>query len=59
MSWGLRFTNNRRTHQFYTANKITSAVCHGPAVFANVKVHGEPLVKGKKFTGFSNTEEEA
>jgi putative intracellular protease/amidase len=55
----MRFTKKRVTHQFYTANKITSAVCHGPAVFANVKVNGEPLVKGKKFTGFSNTEEEA
>jgi len=35
-------------------------VCHAPAVFRHTKnTAGEALVKGKKVTGFSNSEEEA
>ena len=34
-------------------------VCHAPGALKDVKVNGEFLVKGKKVTGFSNTEEEA
>lgn len=35
-------------------------MCHAPAALVNVKaIDGEPLVKGKHLTGFSNTEEEA
>ncbi len=45
---------------FYNQNKPVGAVCHAPAVFKNTKgANGESLVKGKKVTGFSNTEEEA
>jgi putative intracellular protease/amidase len=44
---------------FYTNNKPVAFVCHAPAVLKNVKVNGEYLVKGKKVTGFTNTEEEA
>ena len=44
---------------FYTNKKPVAFVCHSPAVLKNVKVNGEFLVKGKKVTGFSNTEEEA
>lgn len=44
---------------FYTHNKPVAFVCHAPAVLKNVKVKGEYLVKGKKVTGFTNTEEEA
>lgn len=44
---------------FYTNNKPVGAVCHAPIVLKDAKVNGEPLVKGKKVTGFSNTEEEA
>jgi len=37
-----------------------AAVCHAPGVFRNVKkANGEPLVKGLRTTGFSNSEEEA
>ena len=44
---------------FYTHNKPVAFVCHAPATLKNVKVNGEFLVKGKKLTGFSNSEEEA
>jgi putative intracellular protease/amidase len=44
---------------FYTNGKPVAFVCHSPAALKNVKVNGEFLVKGKKITGFSNTEEEA
>ncbi|KRD11606.1 dimethylallyltransferase [Flavobacterium sp. Root901] len=44
---------------FYTNNKPVAFVCHAPAVLKNVKVKGDYLVKGKKVTGFTNSEEEA
>ncbi|WP_405325730.1 type 1 glutamine amidotransferase domain-containing protein [Leeuwenhoekiella sp. LLG6367-2.1] len=45
---------------FYANNKPVSAVCHAPAVFKHTKAKdGSFLVKGKKVTGFTNTEEEA
>lgn len=45
---------------FYNNEKPVGAVCHAPGVFKNVKLeNGEPLVKGKNVTGFSNTEEDA
>ena len=44
---------------FVTQDKPVAFVCHSPAALKNVKVNGEYLVKGKKVTGFSNTEEVA
>lgn len=45
---------------FNAANKPIGFVCHAPAALKNVKTSdGEPLVKGKKVTGFTNTEEKA
>lgn len=45
---------------FNEHNKPIAFVCHAPAALVNVKAaNGEPLVKGKEVTGFSNTEEEA
>ena len=44
---------------FYTNNKPVAFVCHSPGALKNVKINGEFLVKGKKVTGFSNTEEAA
>jgi len=45
---------------FNKQNKPMAFVCHAPAALKNVKnENGEPLVKGKKVTGFTNTEEEA
>ena len=42
------------------AGKTVSAVCHAPAVFRHTKAaDGAPLVKGKRVTGFTNSEEEA
>ncbi len=45
---------------FYKHNKPVAAVCHAPAVFKNTKgADGLPLVKDKKVTGFTNSEEAA
>lgn len=45
---------------FWKAQKPVAAVCHAPAALIHAKdQNGEPLVKGKRVTGFSNTEEEA
>jgi putative intracellular protease/amidase len=45
---------------FYNSNKPVAFVCHSPAVLKEVKREdGEYLVKGKKVTGFSNSEEKA
>lgn len=45
---------------FVKAEKPVAAVCHAPAVLLNAKlVNGDYLVKGKKVTAFTNTEEEA
>ena len=41
------------------AGKPVAAVCHAPGVLRHVRApDGTPLVKGKKVTGFTNTEEE-
>ena len=45
---------------FYKEGKPTALVCHAPAALKNVKdSNGEPLVKGKQITGYSNSEEAA
>jgi putative intracellular protease/amidase len=44
--------------EFWQAGKIVSAICHGPAVFKNVKINDQPFVKGRALTGFTDTEEE-
>lgn len=45
---------------FYKHNKPVAFVCHAPAALLNVKApNGDPLVKDKEVTGFSNSEEEA
>jgi putative intracellular protease/amidase len=43
---------------FYDSGKPVTAVCHAPGVLRHVKYKGEPLVKGKHVTGFTNGEEE-
>jgi putative intracellular protease/amidase len=43
---------------FYNAGKPVAAVCHSPGVFHRVTHQGAPIVKGKRVTGFANSEEE-
>ena len=44
---------------FWATGKPVAAVCHAPGVLRQVKTpEGEPLVKGKRVTGFTNSEEE-
>ena len=44
---------------FWAAGKPVAAVCHAPGVLRHVtKPDGSPLVKGKRVTGFTNSEEE-
>jgi putative intracellular protease/amidase len=52
-------TSHALINEFYTANKTISAVCHGPAALAYVKLpSGAYLLAGQPVTGFSNVEEE-
>lgn len=45
---------------FFNNQKPIAFVCHSPAALVNVKSeNGQPLVKGKHLTGFSNDEEDA
>ena len=45
---------------FVTVDKPVAAVCHAPGVFKGVRAaDGQPLVKGRAVTGFTNTEEDA
>jgi putative intracellular protease/amidase len=44
--------------RFYETGRIVSTVCHGATGLLNVNLsNGEPLIKGKKVTGFSWPEE--
>ncbi|KFZ28172.1 dimethylallyltransferase [Pseudidiomarina atlantica] len=46
--------------KFWRQGKPVAAVCHAPAVLVNAKdQHGESLVKGRKVSGFTNSEEAA
>jgi putative intracellular protease/amidase len=44
---------------FYNSDKPVAAVCHAPGVLHRVTYKGAPIVKGKRVTGFANSEEEA
>jgi putative intracellular protease/amidase len=44
---------------FYNSGKPIALVCHSPGVLRHVRYRGEPLVKGKHLTGFTDGEEEA
>ena len=43
---------------FYNSGKPVALVCHAPGTLRHVTYKGEPLVKGKRVTGFTNGEEE-
>ncbi|MDO6516623.1 type 1 glutamine amidotransferase domain-containing protein [Zobellia uliginosa] len=60
--WDLATDANSKAliEKFNAQNKPIAFVCHAPAALKEVKdTDGNFLVKGKKVTGFSNTEEEA
>lgn len=43
---------------YYEKNKVIGAVCHGPAALVNVTLdNGEPIIKGKTISSFTNEEE--
>jgi putative intracellular protease/amidase len=44
---------------FYDSGKPVAAVCHSPGVLHRVTYQGAPIVKGKRVTGFADSEEEA
>ena len=42
------------------AKKPVALVCHAPGILTNVKApNGDPIAKGRKVTGFTNSEEAA
>jgi putative intracellular protease/amidase len=43
---------------FYNSGKPIALVCHSPGVLRHVSYKNMPLVKGKRVTGFANSEEE-
>ena len=46
--------------EFYADGKVVAAFCHGPAALVTAAdKNGQPLVSGKRVTGFSNAEEDA
>ena len=46
--------------KYIASNKPVAAVCHAPAVLVNADAaDGQPLVKGRAVSGFSNSEEAA
>ncbi|MGB7310017.1 MAG: type 1 glutamine amidotransferase domain-containing protein [Candidatus Acidiferrales bacterium] len=44
---------------FYNSGKPIALACHAPGVLRYVMYNGEPIVKGKHVTGFTDGEEEA
>lgn len=52
--------SRRLIEGFASADRPVAAVCHGPAVFRDAQgPDGQPLVAGRRVTGFANSEEEA
>ncbi|MBN8666446.1 MAG: alpha/beta fold hydrolase [Chitinophagales bacterium] len=57
------FFNNQPLHEFFTrfylTGKPTAAICHGTCILLKAKLpNGKFLVEGKKWTGFSSSEEQ-
>lgn len=57
------FTNDERLHRlfadFYNAGKISTALCHGSLVLLKARLtNGKLLAEGKRWTGYSNLEED-
>ncbi len=52
-------TLHKKFLEFYLANKICAALCHGTALLRYLTLaDGTPLVRGKTVTGFANIEED-
>ena len=52
--------SRRLIEAFLAAERPVAAVCHAPTVLLEARTPaGEPLVKGRRVTGFANSEEEA
>ncbi|MBQ4819483.1 type 1 glutamine amidotransferase domain-containing protein [Aquimarina sp. MMG016] len=56
------FPNNKAIQtivkNFDQANKVIGAVCHGPSALVNVTLdNGQPLLKDRRVSGFTNKEE--
>lgn len=43
----------------YQNGGVIASVCHGPAIFANLTVNNELLIKGKKVTAFTKNGEKS
>lgn len=43
---------------FYRADKISAALCHGTSLLLYLSDDGQPFVKGKNMTGFADSEED-
>ncbi|KAJ5635072.1 ThiJ/PfpI [Penicillium longicatenatum] len=44
--------------QVWASGGVVASVCHGPAIFADIKdVTGHPIIQGKKLTGFTTEAE--
>ncbi|KAJ5725597.1 class I glutamine amidotransferase-like protein [Penicillium malachiteum] len=45
--------------QVWANGGVVASVCHGPAIFANIKdlATGEPIIKGRQLTGFTTEAE--
>ncbi|ASF37802.1 Putative intracellular protease/amidase [Halobacillus alkaliphilus] len=51
-------TLQKLLRNFYEADKYVAAVCHGPAGLTGATLsNGEPLVKGKRVSAFTDSEE--
>lgn len=60
--WDLNKDQNsiRLIESFWKSKKPVAAVCHAPSVLLNAKdENGDPIVKDRKVTGFTNNEEKA
>ena len=50
--------SQRLIEAFAESDRPIGAVCHAPAIFKHTKAaNGQPLVSGRRVTGFTNTEE--
>ncbi len=50
---------HRRFFEFVARDKVTAALCHGTCLLLYLRKHGQPLIEGRRMTGFTNDEEDA